>query len=585
MSGSTTARGGVALAAGAPLEAVLAAVAAEIGGPAFRVDGRTVDPVDIGGSTEPAGRPVTQLGIELLGQVYENLLASDDRRRRGAFFTPPEVADGLVGEVLSADGVPMGVVVDPACGAGAFLLAAGRRLVDLEAGVPATVAGNRLFGADIDPLAVAVCRWSIAAWAGIGPDEVAGVVVGDPLRSGPSLWEDRPVGGFDAVVGNPPFLGQLRRGTARSAADREVLRSVLCDLVRPYTDTAWLFLAAGVDLLAPGGRLALIQPQSVLAARDAAPVRAHVLAAGRLAGLWFDRSGVFAGRTEVCAPIVERRSGGGPVRLLVDRQVEPAGSASAPGPGEPWGAVVAELVGIPAVGVADVRQAGTQSVGDLASVTAGFRQHFYGLVPGTTERAVGPAGGRPLVTTGLVDPLRCRWSERPARFAGRRWEAPVVDEAAVAAADPSVGAWLADRHRPKLLVATQTRVVEVVVDETGEMVPVTPLVVIEPEPDDLWLLAAALSAPSVTALAARLTIGTAWSADRIKLTAGQVADLRLPADEEAWCEGAGRARDLCEAGGGATAGAWMAFGSVMCVAYGVPEEPLLAWWWARHPAH
>ena len=138
--------------------------------------------------------------------------------------------------------------------------------------------------------------------------------------------------------------------------------------------------------------------------------------------------------------------------------------------------------------------------------------------------------------------------------------------AAVAAADPSVGAWLADRHRPKLLVATQTRVVEVVADETGEMVPVTPLVVVEPEPDDLWLLAAALSAPPVTALAARLTIGTARSADRIKLTAGQVADLRLPADEEAWCEGAGRARDLFEAGGGATAGAWMAFGSVMCVA-------------------
>ena len=95
-----------------------------------------------------------------------------------------------------------------------------------------------------------------------------------------------------------------------------------------YTDAAWLFLSVGLDLLAPGGRLVLIQPQSVLAARDAGPVRDQLAAEGRLVGLWLDRSRVFAGRTEVCAPIVERRTRAGgsdpEVLLLADRRGEPA---------------------------------------------------------------------------------------------------------------------------------------------------------------------------------------------------------------------------------------------------------------------
>jgi hypothetical protein len=44
----------------------------------------------------------------------------------------------------------------------------------------------------------------------------------------------------------------------------------------------------------------------------------------------------------------------------------------------------------------------------------------------------------------------------------------------------------------------------VVADPAGDMVPLTPLVVVEPEPEELWHLAAALSAPAVSAMAARL---------------------------------------------------------------------------------
>ncbi len=552
--------------------------------------GRVADPVDV-----------------LAADLAAELQRVDDRQVRGAFFTPPDVAARLVELVVDGSTGPpvvpsVGTVVDPTCGAGVFLLAAGRLLVDRGVADPATVARRHLFGADVDRASVDATQRLLAAWSGVEPDEVTGVVVGDPLHHGREVWAGCPgtglVGGFDAVVGNPPFLGQLRSSTAVSADDRTVLRQRFPGLVAAYTDVAWLFLAVGLDLLVDGGRMVLIQPQSVLAARDAGPVRDLLVSEGRLAGLWWDRSGVFASHAEVCAPVVERSvSGGGrAVDVFIDREVASGGTADAPSPGETWGGVVAEVLGVPPGPPMDRGPRPAVLLGELAATTAGFRQHFYGLVVGVAERT-GPDDDRsPMVTTASVDPLHLRWAERPCRFDGRRWRAPVVDLAAVMAADPEVGRWFGERQRPKLLVASQTSVVEVVVDPGGDLVPVTPLVVVEPYDDDpmvLWRLAAALSAPSVTALAVRRSLGAARSAGRLRLSACQVANLPLPSDGGAWAEGAVMARGLHDPPVGSPRGprsadAWLAFGRVMSSAYGVVDPPdvdsLVDWWWSRHPA-
>ena len=55
-------------------------------------------------------------------------------------------------------------VCDPACGDGAFLLAAAELL--LERGLPRdVVARDLLWGCDIDPAAVAATRGAIVAWS------------------------------------------------------------------------------------------------------------------------------------------------------------------------------------------------------------------------------------------------------------------------------------------------------------------------------------------------------------------------------------------------------------------------------------
>ena len=135
--------------------------------------------------------------------------------------------------------------------------------------------------------------------------------------------------------------------------------------------------------------------------------------------------------------------------------------------------------------------------------------------------------------------------------------------------DRRLAAWADARLRPKVVVATQTRVVEAAVDDDGSWWPSVPVisVVLDPDHDDdetRWLVAAALSAPPVSAWAAERSGGTALAPQALKLSARQVLEVPLPVDRDAWAEGArllrlvgpqfaedARARALLAAGAGA----------------------------------
>lgn len=475
-------------------------------------------PDDLGLWSLAGGRPdaaATHAGdpAATLGSALEAALTHGERRR-GAHFTPAAVADRVVELALAAIDVRRPPrVVDPACGGGALLLAAARRLA--SAGVPpVTVSRELLWGADLDPLAAAVTEAAIALWAGgasPGPDHV---VAGDPLRAGAAAWPAPPDGGFDAVVGNPPFQGQLASATARDRGSAAQLRRRFGTSVGPYVDTAALFLLVGVELAADGGRVAMVQPQSTAAARGAAGVRSALAARARLVDLWAPADQLFAAQVQVCVPVLEVG----------------AGEAVVPS----WTGRVAAARGVPSVHLV-----GARSVGDLADVLAGFRDEYYGLVGHVHEASSHPEA--PLVTSGLIDVGSVAWGTRPARFAKRRWDRPAVDVAAAAAANPRVGTWLARTRRPKVVVATQTRVLESAADLDGGAVPCTPVVSALPHrAGDVAALAAVLNAPPAAAWAAWRAAGSALSAGALRVSTALVAAVPLPVDRDAWREAARR---------------------------------------------
>ncbi len=459
-------------------------------------------------------------------RATEALLPRPERRRLGAYATPPDVAADLVGRALAACPTPAPVVCDPAAGGGALLLAAA------EAGV------TRLVGLDVDPVSAAAATAALCLRA--GGREAPVVREGDALD--PTAWPGRP----DVVVGNPPYRSPLRGGAGTDAR------------LGPYADVATAFLLRALDEVAPGGVVALLLPASFLAARDAGPARRRALEAAEVVDVWRPAAR-FAGATvEVCA-VVLRTGGGGT------------------GTGASWSPRVA--------GVPDVAVPAQGELGERFEVVADFRAQYYAVAPHVVD---GPGEGTdvgfpPLVTAGLVDPADCAWGRRPARHGRRRWAAPRVDLAALTAAGH--GTWARRRLVPKVVVASQTRVVEAAVDETGAWLPSVPLVSVTGAPERLWHAAAVLLSPVTTAGALRRGAGSAMAADHIKLGAPQVRALPLPADGPDWDAAATAVRAASSAADPvARRRALVAAAVASSAAFGVAADGLVDWWAARLPA-
>ena len=480
-----------------------------------------------------------------LGAVHESLLPG--RKLAGAFYTPASLVDRVLDAalvpLLRAGSTPR--VLDPACGTGAFLVPAAQRIAGVT-GLPMTDAVRCVHGVDLDPTAVEIARFLL--WLQAPSVQVTELESQVHVGDGLTLEPDPP---YDVVVGNPPFLNQLRTATVRGSR---------VEGVGPYTDTSAVFLLRSAGLVRDGGRVGLVQPLSVLAARDAAPVREALAGEGSLVSLWASDRPVFPGTPVLtCVPVWERGRDGGV--------------------GNDWGALAAPAFGIPAVSLPSEHGV----LGDLGPCTADFRDQFYGLVPFVRDAPSGIVGEgeAPLVTTGLIEPAECRWGLAPTRFAKQRYAAPVVDLAALHA-DGALSSWATTRLVPKVLVATQGSVLEGVVDVAGEWLPSVPTLVCTPPPDRLWHALAVLLAPPVVAYAAARYLGTGLSARSVKLSAKQLAALPLPGDREAWDLGAELARTAQEAeSSDERAGLLTSCAEQMCAAYGSDPGETLQWWQER----
>jgi hypothetical protein len=514
--------------------------------------------------------------------------------------TPAAVSTPVLDLALDVLGDVPRSVCDPACGAGAFLVAAAEALV--ARGVPAhEVVTSRLHGMDVDEAAVAEARAVLVRWAAqqgaVVAQDLIRVQRGDALAVEPRRWPQRPPDGFDLVVGNPPFLSQLSAATSRDGERRRRLGERFGE-VGAYTDDAALFLLAGVDLAAPGGVVAMVQPQSVLSARDAGAVRDRVLRDATLDGLWAHGGSPFPDAdVAVCAPVLRRRgTAEADVTGSCDVRWEhgAAGHRSQqrpPSAGSRWGTLLA-----PALGVPDTPPWSGATLGTVATATAGFRDEFYALAECASSSS--PTDGDDegdrdasqarLISVGMIDPLQSRWDIGEHRIAGRRFRAPVVDLVELSQRHPRVGRWAAARLVPKVLVATQTKVVEAFADPSGCAVPLTPVISVEPIPHadlDLWHLLAALSAPPVAAAALREHVGAGRSTGVLRWSARAVCDAALPVDGELWAQGAALARELQELAPTAAREPLLdELAVVMTRAHGLPGgHPVVSWWSMRRP--
>lgn len=449
--------------------------------------------------------------------VQPTTAAGAERKHRGDYPTPPFLVDLVVEHTVPAAGPGDHLrILDPACGDGRFLVAAGRRARESGASV-------ELVGVELDAATATAARTALTA-AGF---EDAVVHVGDALSRS---W-DRT---FDVVVGNPPYLSQLAAATTRGGA------SALGG--GPYADACAEFLALAVRLVRPGGgRVGLVLPQSILASRDAGPVRREVAREAVLTWTWWSRERVFDAQVLVCA-------------LSFERRAEPVD----PGPDAHWGHVVADALGVPPLPA--LTTAGV--LGERARLTANFRDQYYGLVPAVADGADGP----PLVTSGLIDPGRSAWGMRDVTFARQRMRRPAVD---LHRLSPAMRRWAHAMLVPKVLVANQSRVIEAVADPAGSWLAGVPVVTARPaDPTLVPHIAAVLTSPVATVWAWHRAAGTGLSADTLRLGPRWLAELPWPAG------------GVDAAASALAAGDVEGCGHAVQEAYGLEPGGSLATWWA-----
>lgn len=547
------------------------------------------------------------LTLSGLGELHQSLLADGHRRQRGVHYTPDSVAGTLVDRALGGVDVELPLICDPSCGGGVFLLAAARLLrgngID-----PIDVIGA-LAGIDIDPIAVEVTRTVLTLWAadeGVGGDDLRTVVaaLGESIVVGDALRDQWPRDArLDVVIGNPPFGGQLASNTVRDAASKEAARVVMG---KPggYTDTAGLFVIRALDAVKPGGLVVLVQPASLLGARDAGTVRECVIERGELEELWLAGEQFFGAAVHVCAPVIRRKgiAAAEPdpvetptiVSTGINRTIVAVIDAERFASIGSWGSAAAASVGVPLLDLADCER-----LSKWAQTTAGFRDEFYALVPflSDSDPTKPVAAGYPrVITSGLIEAARHSWGIKSTRIAGTQFNAPVLDvEAlrswcAVPGNKSRIGPLIDLRCSPKLLVATQTRIVEVVVDGEGTNWPAVPVLSVHlhdefDDDDHRWLVAAALMAPPACAWAAERAGGTALTPTALKLSARQLADLPMPANLDQWSIGARHLRRVATAVNAEEARVHLfEAGCALTAAHDLESadaDAVLCWWAAR----
>jgi adenine-specific DNA-methyltransferase len=177
-------------------------------------------------------------------------------KARGAFYTPATVAAFIARWAIRSEGAR---VLEPACGDGAFMVAAAERLAALGAGDASRLVGVEKSAEEAAKASALVPAADVrrASFFDVEPGEF-----GTP---------------FEAVIGNPPYIRY--HGFTGEDRDKGLARASAQGVQLTRLASSWAhFVVHATSFLAEDGRLGLVLPAELLVTDYAQPVRAHLLA-------------------------------------------------------------------------------------------------------------------------------------------------------------------------------------------------------------------------------------------------------------------------------------------------------------------
>ncbi len=241
------------------------------------------------------------------GAAYEQLVGSNLRGDRGEYFTPRAVCEMAVQMVL--DTYPANKrqnlrVADPACGTGGFLRQMivawqditrkeqGRKWANNKERAKAEskeklkdTANRYLFGIDFNPALVRAAQMNLVMHG----DGSSNVYHANSLLP-PGEWSDQEpnnvkrnikLGSFDVVITNPPFGSKIPIDDPHILSQYEI--STYGTETRRFSmPPEQLFIERCLQLLKPGGRMAIVLPDSILSNPGLSWLRLWILRRARI---------------------------------------------------------------------------------------------------------------------------------------------------------------------------------------------------------------------------------------------------------------------------------------------------------------
>jgi hypothetical protein len=264
------------------------------------------------------------LPVELISNVYQ--LFVDDKS--SSIYTPPALVRLILEEVLGWERLDRviysgGVLMDPACGSGIFLVEAYRRLVlhwrlrndwarpNLD--VLRSLL-DRLYGVDIEQGAIELAGFSLclALCDALEPNDIRASVHLFPRLSDKTLHhscffqaieQGIITAKIDVVVGNPPFSSTLQTEAAR----RSYQEFIKTHGSMPDKQLAYLFLFRSAEMLSDGGILAMVEPAGFLYNHKTKNFRDVIFDRWNVREIldFISIRGIFDADTKVVVPIIE----------------------------------------------------------------------------------------------------------------------------------------------------------------------------------------------------------------------------------------------------------------------------------------
>jgi len=239
-----------------------------------------------------------QTASDIKGEAYEEIVGVTSRRDHGAFFTPRNVCD-MAAKIVLATYRPERVlklkILDPACGTGGFLRATllaikeiiaeqeyrkwGKNKYKAQTAITdrlRSTCDSDIFGIDKLPELVRAAQMNLAMH-GDGSTNVFHANSLQPFGAWPDDAREKiKPGTFDVVFTNPPFGSRLPIDDPQ-ILDQFELSRFEAKAPRSSMPPEQIFVERCLNFLKPGGRMAIVLPDSILSNPGLAWLRRWVL--------------------------------------------------------------------------------------------------------------------------------------------------------------------------------------------------------------------------------------------------------------------------------------------------------------------